>query len=124
MLLTNAFALSTFFLSIHGVPLSQNADKPLPLVIWHGLGDSFEGEGIIEVAELAEAMPWLSVREVVLGSVESRWMRRDERMARKYRAKHKLKPTQRRKLPSSRRASKRARRKIKWWQRLASPTRS
>jgi palmitoyl-protein thioesterase len=56
MLLTNAFALSTFFLSIHGVPLSQNADKPLPLVIWHGLGDSFEGEGIIEVAELAEAI--------------------------------------------------------------------
>src|ERR1700760_1009104 len=56
MLLTSAFTLSTFFLSIRGAALPQNADKPLPLVIWHGLGDSFEGEGINEVAELAEAI--------------------------------------------------------------------
>lgn len=31
-------------------------DTPLPLVIWHGLGDSFSGEGIQAVAELADAV--------------------------------------------------------------------
>ncbi|KAK3899656.1 Alpha/Beta hydrolase protein [Staphylotrichum tortipilum] len=29
-------------------------DTPLPLVIWHGLGDSFNGDGIRNVAELAD----------------------------------------------------------------------
>ena len=31
-------------------------DTPLPLVIWHGLGDTFAGEGIQDVAALAEAV--------------------------------------------------------------------
>lgn len=29
---------------------------PLPLVIWHGLGDSFQGEGIQEIASLANTI--------------------------------------------------------------------
>lgn len=29
-------------------------DTPLPLVIWHGLGDTFSSEGITEVGELAD----------------------------------------------------------------------
>ncbi|KAL2130575.1 hypothetical protein VTI74DRAFT_6220 [Chaetomium olivicolor] len=29
-------------------------DTPLPLVIWHGLGDSYQGDGMRRVAELAE----------------------------------------------------------------------
>jgi palmitoyl-protein thioesterase len=58
MLLKTAFALLTLLLPIHSasLPSSYAADKPLPLIIWHGLGDSFEGEGMIEVAELAEAI--------------------------------------------------------------------
>ncbi|KAK3391295.1 Alpha/Beta hydrolase protein [Podospora didyma] len=31
-------------------------DTPLPLVIWHGLGDTYNAEGIRGVAELAEAV--------------------------------------------------------------------
>ncbi|KAJ6786709.1 hypothetical protein PWT90_08281 [Aphanocladium album] len=31
-------------------------DTPLPLVIWHGLGDTFSGEGIQAVAALADAI--------------------------------------------------------------------
>ncbi|KAF2668661.1 alpha/beta-hydrolase [Microthyrium microscopicum] len=39
------------------IPLSDDLDDtPLPLVIWHGLGDSFAGDGIKEVGELAEAI--------------------------------------------------------------------
>lgn len=31
-------------------------DTPLPLVIWHGLGDAFNGDGIQQVGALAEAI--------------------------------------------------------------------
>ncbi|PHH61633.1 hypothetical protein CDD81_8097 [Ophiocordyceps australis] len=31
-------------------------DTPLPLVIWHGLGDSFNSEGMQQVAQLAQAI--------------------------------------------------------------------
>jgi palmitoyl-protein thioesterase len=44
-------------------------DTPLPLVIWHGLGDTFDGEGIAQVAELAEAAhPGTYVYVVALGA--------------------------------------------------------
>jgi palmitoyl-protein thioesterase len=33
---------------------NSDSDNPLPLVIWHGLGDSWNSEGIKEVAELAD----------------------------------------------------------------------
>lgn len=43
-------------------------DTPLPLVIWHGLGDTFDGEGIQQVASLAEAInPGTFVHIVSLG---------------------------------------------------------
>lgn len=36
-------------------PATQQTElTPLPLVIWHGLGDSFQAEGLKEVAQLAE----------------------------------------------------------------------
>ena len=40
-------------------PSSSNDDDdetPLPLVIWHGLGDRFDADGLKEVAELADAI--------------------------------------------------------------------
>ncbi|KAH7324708.1 Alpha/Beta hydrolase protein [Stachybotrys elegans] len=44
-------------------------DTPLPLVIWHGLGDSFNGEGIQQVGALAEAIhPGTFVYTVALGA--------------------------------------------------------
>ncbi|GAB0138084.1 hypothetical protein EsDP_00006329 [Epichloe bromicola] len=33
-----------------------HSDNPLPLVIWHGLGDSASGEGLAQVAQLADAI--------------------------------------------------------------------
>jgi len=35
-------------------PLSDDDDTPLPLIIWHGLGDNYAAEGLAEVAKLAE----------------------------------------------------------------------
>lgn len=35
---------------------ADSDDTPLPLVIWHGLGDSFSGEGIQAVGALADAI--------------------------------------------------------------------
>ncbi|EGX88730.1 palmitoyl-protein thioesterase precursor [Cordyceps militaris CM01] len=35
---------------------SASDDTPLPVVIWHGLGDTFSGEGIQAVAALADAV--------------------------------------------------------------------
>ena len=32
----------------------SNDDTPLPLIIWHGLGDNYAAEGLTSVAELAE----------------------------------------------------------------------
>lgn len=44
-------------------------DTPLPLVIWHGLGDTFNGDGIQRVAELADAVhPGIFVHTVQLGA--------------------------------------------------------
>lgn len=34
--------------------ISNDDDTPLPLVIWHGLGDSHQGDGIRRVAEIAD----------------------------------------------------------------------
>ena len=43
-------------------------DTPLPLVIWHGLGDTFNGEGIQQIGALAEAIhPGTFVYTVSLG---------------------------------------------------------
>jgi palmitoyl-protein thioesterase len=37
------------------IPLSDDEnDTPLPLIIWHGLGDNYAAEGLASVAELAE----------------------------------------------------------------------
>jgi palmitoyl-protein thioesterase len=33
---------------------SDDDDTPLPLVIWHGLGDNYQAEGLASVAALAE----------------------------------------------------------------------
>lgn len=43
-------------LSKHQHPLSDDDDNdtPLPLVIWHGLGDNYAAEAFAEVAEIAE----------------------------------------------------------------------
>lgn len=43
-------------------------DTPLPLVIWHGLGDSYDGEGIKHMGELAEELfPGIFVYNIQLG---------------------------------------------------------
>jgi len=36
------------------LPAPWSADKPLPLVIWHGLGDNFDADGLKGVGELAQ----------------------------------------------------------------------
>jgi palmitoyl-protein thioesterase len=38
----------------HLSPVNDDDATPLPLVIWHGLGDSYQAEGIKQVAALAE----------------------------------------------------------------------
>jgi palmitoyl-protein thioesterase len=55
MSLITSFLLSFLLLFVNSASLPPSS-TPLPLVIWHGLGDSFEGEGIKEVAEMAEAI--------------------------------------------------------------------
>jgi palmitoyl-protein thioesterase len=35
-------------------PSSDEDDNPLPLIIWHGLGDNYAAEGLAQVAELAQ----------------------------------------------------------------------
>ncbi|GKT93364.1 palmitoyl-protein thioesterase 1 [Colletotrichum tofieldiae] len=52
-------------------PLSNDAsdDHPIPLVIWHGLGDSYDGEGIKQIGELAEEInPGTFVYTVKVGT--------------------------------------------------------
>jgi palmitoyl-protein thioesterase len=46
-----------YFLAVHStsIPIRNYASTPIPLVIWHGLGDNFENDGLKEVAELAES---------------------------------------------------------------------
>ena len=34
----------------------EDNDTPLPLIVWHGLGDSYTGEGLLDVISLAEEM--------------------------------------------------------------------
>ncbi|TDZ17143.1 Palmitoyl-protein thioesterase 1 [Colletotrichum orbiculare MAFF 240422] len=47
----------------------ENDDHPIPLVIWHGLGDSFAGDGIKQTGELAEAInPGTFVYTVKVGA--------------------------------------------------------
>lgn len=50
--------LLSLLLSLSGARASSDDtdDTPLPLVIWHGLGDTFNGEGIQQVADLAETI--------------------------------------------------------------------
>ncbi|KAJ5793453.1 Palmitoyl protein thioesterase [Penicillium paradoxum] len=36
-------------------PTEPDSETQLPLVIWHGLGDDFQREGLIQVAQLAES---------------------------------------------------------------------
>ncbi|OAA43914.1 palmitoyl-protein thioesterase precursor [Beauveria brongniartii RCEF 3172] len=50
-------SLATALLTIASLAsASSSSSSPLPLVIWHGLGDSFSGEGIQAVASLAAAI--------------------------------------------------------------------
>ncbi|KAL2113444.1 hypothetical protein VUR80DRAFT_3844 [Thermomyces stellatus] len=46
----------------------EEDDTPLPLVIWHGLGDSFDSDGMKQVAQLADLVnPGTFVHNVQLG---------------------------------------------------------
>jgi palmitoyl-protein thioesterase len=47
-------ALSTLSFAFPSSPSTESDTTPLPLVIWHGLGDSFQAEGLKEIAQLAE----------------------------------------------------------------------
>lgn len=35
---------------------SDDDDTPLPLIIWHGLGDNYKADGLAQIGELAEAI--------------------------------------------------------------------
>ncbi|SPN98435.1 related to palmitoyl-(protein) hydrolase [Cephalotrichum gorgonifer] len=49
-------------------PSDDDDETPLPLVVWHGLGDSFDGEGMKEVYSLAEHVnPGTFVYPIKLG---------------------------------------------------------
>lgn len=49
--------------------LAAPAAPPLPLVVWHGLGDAFDSDGMRRVAALAAAVhPGTVVRAVALGA--------------------------------------------------------
>ncbi|KAL1843203.1 hypothetical protein VTJ49DRAFT_2754 [Mycothermus thermophilus] len=51
----------------------EDDDTPLPLVIWHGLGDSYQSEGMRRVAELAEEVnPGTLVYPIRIDDSESR----------------------------------------------------
>lgn len=46
---------AAFPLLSRGSPVTKPTEMtPLPLVIWHGLGDSYQSDGLKEIAELAE----------------------------------------------------------------------
>ena len=70
-LLRLAVALGTLAGSIHAEKTYDDDvdDTPLPLVIWHGLGDAFNGDGIRRVGELADSInPGTFVYTIALGS--------------------------------------------------------
>jgi palmitoyl-protein thioesterase len=46
--------ISASILPQHPLATKENNDTPLPLIIWHGLGDSFGNDGLKSVATLAE----------------------------------------------------------------------
>jgi palmitoyl-protein thioesterase len=48
------FVLSSILSSLNPLSSSDEDDNPLPLIIWHGLGDNYAAEGLASVAELAE----------------------------------------------------------------------
>lgn len=48
--------LATLATSALSIALPQTSQTQLPLVIWHGLGDDFEREGLVSVASLAESI--------------------------------------------------------------------
>ncbi|EOO01063.1 putative palmitoyl-protein thioesterase 1 protein [Phaeoacremonium minimum UCRPA7] len=52
--LVSAFALPSLQKTLDDD--EDNDDTPLPLVIWHGLGDNYAAAGLREVGELAEAI--------------------------------------------------------------------
>ncbi|KAG6004076.1 hypothetical protein E4U21_001421 [Claviceps maximensis] len=54
-LVTSAAAIGTTLAS-KPQPSSDDSDNPLPLVIWHGLGDSASGEGLAQLVQLAGAV--------------------------------------------------------------------
>ncbi|KAM0666256.1 hypothetical protein MY8738_000210 [Beauveria namnaoensis] len=55
--------------SLASASSSSSSSTPIPLVIWHGLGDSFSGEGIQAVASLAAAIhPGTFVHPISLAS--------------------------------------------------------
>lgn len=50
----------------------DDEENPLPLVIWHGMGDTFNGDGIKDIAALAEIVnPGTFVYTVSLGGRDS-----------------------------------------------------
>ncbi|KAH6605422.1 palmitoyl thioesterase [Trichoderma cornu-damae] len=53
----------------HQTADDEGDDTPLPVVIWHGLGDAFDSEGIREVGELADEIhPGTFVHAIALGA--------------------------------------------------------
>lgn len=69
---------SSLLSGVLGGPLARrddgddNDDTPLPLVIWHGLGDNYANEGLRSVGALAEAVhPGTFVYYVQLGETAS-----------------------------------------------------
>jgi palmitoyl-protein thioesterase len=51
-----AAATASILASESHPPISHlpRSPKPLPLIIWHGLGDNYKGEGLVAVGELAQ----------------------------------------------------------------------
>ncbi|CAM1503254.1 Fc.00g080300.m01.CDS01 [Cosmosporella sp. VM-42] len=64
-----AIAIGALASNAHAASRDDDSDDtPLPLVIWHGLGDAFNGEGIQKVGALADAInPGTFVYTVALG---------------------------------------------------------
>jgi palmitoyl-protein thioesterase len=46
--------ISSTLPSLKPLSSSDEDDNPLPLIIWHGLGDNYAAEGLAQVAELAQ----------------------------------------------------------------------